>query len=464
MRVYNTLTRKVEEVMPLEEGHVRLYTCGPTVYNFAHIGNYRAYMFEDLLRRHLKASGYRVTQVMNITDIDDKTIRGAREQGVSLADYTRTYIDAFFAELDALNIERAEHYPAATNHVAEMIALIERLFEAGKAYRSEDGSVYYNVASFEGYGKLAHLDTSGLRAGARVLHDEYDKENLADFALWKAWDEADGDVAWESPWGRGRPGWHIECSAMSMKYLGETFDIHTGGVDNMFPHHENEIAQSEGATGEPFVTTWMHCEHLQVDGHKMAKSLGNFYTLRDIIDKGYSGREVRYVLLAGHYRQTLNFTFTALDAARASLGRIDEFAARVKETAGDAGAGAVPAWGSAARGLFRAALDDDLNVPEALAALFEMIHAGNRAIDAGEMDAAAAAAVRQVLGEMDAALGVMGGGVDVAGPEVMALVEQRTQARREKHWAEADALRDQLAGLGWEVRDGADGVKVRRKG
>jgi cysteinyl-tRNA synthetase len=462
MKAYNTLTRRVEEVVPLEAGHIRLYTCGPTVYNFAHIGNYRAYMFEDLLRRHLKASGYRVTQVMNITDIDDKTIRGALEQGVSLDTFTRTYIEAFFEDLKTLGIEPAEHYPRATEHIPEMVALVGRLVGSGMAYTSEDGSVYFNVKSFEEYGKLAHLDVSGLRAGARVLHDEYDKESLADFALWKAWDESDGEVAWDSPWGRGRPGWHIECSAMSMKYLGETFDIHTGGVDNMFPHHENEIAQSEGATGKPFVAVWMHCEHLQVDGHKMSKSLGNFYTLRDIIEKGYTGRDVRYVLLSGHYRQTLNFTFKALDAARAALARIDEFATRLRDTAGASGAGDAPAWAADAKQRFDEALDDDLNAPEALAALFDMIHAGNRVMDSGGVDAPGAAGALAVLEGMDLELGVLGAGEEEVGPEVMALVEKRAQARREKRWAEADAIRDQLAGMGWEVRDGAEGAKVKK--
>ncbi|HPG00875.1 MAG TPA: cysteine--tRNA ligase, partial [Kiritimatiellia bacterium] len=281
LRFYNTLTRQIDDFQSLEDGNVRMYTCGPTVYNFAHIGNFRAYVFEDLLRRYLKYSGYQVTQVMNLTDVDDKTIKGALQQGTSLKDYTKTYVDAFFEDLRLLEVEPAEYYPAATDHIPDMIALIHRLFEKGVAYQSDDGSIYFSISKYKDYGKLAHLDMSGLRAGARVAQDEYEKENLADFALWKAWDEKDGDVFWESPWGRGRPGWHIECSAMSMRYLGESFDIHTGGVDNVFPHHEDEIAQSEAATGKQFARYWLHCAHLIVDGKKMSKSLGNFYTQRE---------------------------------------------------------------------------------------------------------------------------------------------------------------------------------------
>jgi len=284
----NSLSRVREEFKPIEPGKVKFYTCGPTVYNFAHIGNFRAYIFEDLLRRYLKYKGYDVYQVMNLTDIDDKTIRDSQKEGISLKDFTGRYIKAFFDDLDTLGIERAEQYPAATEHIPEMVELIKKLTENGYAYEV-NGNYYFKISAFKDYGKLANLDMAGLKAGARVATDEYEKDSVSDFALWKAWDEADGDVYWETEIGKGRPGWHLECSAMSMKYLGNHFDIHTGGVDNMFPHHENEIAQSEGATGEKFVNYWMHCEYLIVDGRKMSKSLGNFYTLRDIIDKGYSG-------------------------------------------------------------------------------------------------------------------------------------------------------------------------------
>ncbi|MEM7395142.1 MAG: cysteine--tRNA ligase, partial [Verrucomicrobiota bacterium] len=297
LKVQNTLSRQLEDVVPLTDNHIRMYTCGPTVYDYAHIGNFRAYVFEDLLRRVLKYAGFEVTQIMNLTDVDDKTIKGAIAKKLPLKEYTKTYIDSFFEDLATLNIEPAEAYPAATDHIPEMITLIETLVEKGYAYQSDDGSVYFSIGKFEGYGKLAHLDLDGMRCGARVSQDEYEKDVAADFALWKAYSENDGDVVWDSPWGRGRPGWHIECSAMAMKFLGESFDIHCGGVDNMFPHHEDEIAQSEAATGKQFVRYWMHNAHLIVDGAKMSKSLGNFYTLRQVVEKGYSGRELRYVLI-----------------------------------------------------------------------------------------------------------------------------------------------------------------------
>ncbi len=463
MQIYNTLTRRKEPLEPIEPGRVGLYTCGPTVYNYAHIGNYRAYMFEDILRRTIKLHGFDVTQVMNLTDVDDKTIRGAIAAGKALKDYTAPFIEAFFEDLKTLSIEPAEVYPAATDHIPEMITLIERLIERELAYVSEDGSVYYAVSKFPGYGKLAHLKLEGLQAGARVAQDEYEKEHVGDFALWKAWDQDDGDVAWESPWGRGRPGWHIECSAMGMKYLGETFDLHTGGVDNMFPHHENEIAQSEGATGKPFVRYWMHNAHLRVNGEKMSKSLGNFFTLRDIIERGSSGREIRYVLINGHYRQTLNFTFAALDAARASLARLDEFMARVRKHAGDATSGEIPPWAVQAENDFRTALGDDLNVPEGLAALFGLVGAGNRALDAGTCAAAEAVAVQGVLERMDSVLGVLAGAECAVArdPAVDLLLEQRAGARAARDWAESDRVRDALAELGWTVRDTPEGQQLK---
>jgi len=460
VKVHNTLSRQVEELAPIEPGHVRMYTCGPTVYDFAHIGNFRAYLFEDLLRRYLKYAGYRVTQVMNLTDVDDKTIRGALAVGLPLREYTRKFKDAFFEDLKALNIEPAEHYPEATAHVPEMVTLIQKLLDKGVAYKSDDGSVYFSIAKFPAYGKLAHLDMSGLRAGARVSQDEYEKENVADFALWKAWDEKDGDVAWDSPWGRGRPGWHIECSAMSSKYLGESFDLHTGGIDNMFPHHEDEIAQSEAASGKPFVKYWMHCAHLVVDGRKMSKSLGNFYTLRQVLDRGYSGREIRYVLISAHYRQALNFTFEALDSARTSLARIDEFRDRLREQA--AGAGSLPAWADKARDGFKAALDNDLGISEALAALFDMVHDGNKAMDAGQKDWNAAA-VLDLLDEFDRVLGVLGKSGNEASEEVRQLAADREKARQSKNWAESDRIRRRLAELGWEVRDTPAGPKLKKK-
>ncbi len=463
MKIFNTLSRTLEDVAPIEAGHMRLYTCGPTVYNAAHIGNFRTYVFEDILRRHLKYRGFRVTQVMNLTDVDDKTIRGARQAGVSLDAYTRTYKDLFFEDVRALGIEAAEHYPAATDHVPEMIALIERLMLKGLAYRSDDGSVYFSVAAFPGYGRLARVDLSGLRAGARVAHDEYEKENVADFALWKAWDADDGDVAWESPWRRGRPGWHIECSAMSMKNLGESFYLHTGGVDNMFPHHDDEIAQSEGATGKPFVRYWMHSAHLVVNGQKMSKSLGNFFTLRDLQKRGYGGRELRYVLLSAHYRQTLNFTLEAVVAARASLARLDEFRRRLDGlAAGAAPLETQPAWAAAGQSGFEAAMDNDLGVPEALAAVFDMAHAGNRAMDRGDVSGSEARAALEVLRRIDAVLGVLFAGEAEADAEITGLVAARQAARAAQNWAESDRLRNVLHDRGWDVRDTPAGPKLTR--
>jgi cysteinyl-tRNA synthetase len=466
LHFFNSLTRRKDPFQPMDGQLARLYTCGPTVYNFAHVGNFRAYIFEDVLRRTLRHAGYGVLQVMNLTDIDDKTIRGSRQAGVPLKEFTRPFIEAFFADLRTLNIEPAEIYPAATDHVPEMIALIQRLLANGLAYLSDDGSVYFKVSAFPSYGKLAHLDLSGLRAGARVAQDEYEKESVGDFALWKAWDENDGDVAWDSPWGRGRPGWHIECSAMGMKYLGESFDLHTGGVDNLFPHHENELAQSEGATGKPFVQFWMHCAHLRVNGEKMSKSLGNFFTLRDLLARGYAGRELRYVLINGHYRQPLNFTFDAVDAARTSLARIDEFVDRLTETAAGAPPGsALPAWAAEIQRQFDASVFDDLNIPEALAALFALVREGNSAMQGGTLAASGAAAVLELIAGFDRVLGIISFGrrdTRALPPEVAQLIEGRQAARQAKNWAESDRLRDELKRLGWEVRDGKEGQKVKK--
>ena len=463
IRFYDTMARALREFVPLEPGRVRMYTCGPTVYNYAHIGNFRAYVFEDLLRRWLQACGLQVTQVMNLTDVDDKTIAGALREKLPLREFTQRFKDAFFRDIRELNIEPAEQYPAATDHIPEMIALIQTLIDKGFAYRSEDGSVYYSIDKFPHYGCLAHLDKTGMRAGARVAQDEYEKENLADFALWKAWDARDGDIAWDSPWGRGRPGWHIECSAMSMKLLGPTFDLHTGGIDNMFPHHEDEIAQSEAATGQKFVHYWMHCAHLVVNGQKMSKSLGNFFTLRDLLGKGYSGREIRYVLIGTHYRQSLNFTFESLDAARTALARLDAFRQRLEEQAGTAGpGGATPAWAEAGRAAFRAALSDDLNISGSLAALFDLLRDGNKALDAGGVKPGEARAALAVYDELDRVLGVLQPPAAAVDPEVLALVEQRQAARKAKSWAESDRLRDAIAAKGWVVQDTAQGPKVKR--
>ena len=451
MKVFNSLTRQNEDLKPIAENTIRLYTCGPTVYNFAHIGNFRAYTFEDILRRVIQFNGMKIKQVMNLTDVDDKTIKGANAAGVKLTDYTKTYKDAFFADLKKLNIQSAEVYPAATDHIPEMIDLVADLVKKGIAYQSEDGSVYFNVRKFPGYGKLAHIDFDHQQTGARCASDEYDKENVGDFALWKAWEESDGPVAWDSPWGKGRPGWHIECSAMSMKYLGETFDLHTGGIDNLFPHHENEIAQAEASTGKEFVKTWMHCAHLRVNGEKMSKSLGNFFTLRDLLEKGYTGREIRYVLINAHYRSGLNFAFTALDDARKALARVDACVAQATE-------GEIPAWAQQHLDAFTAAVNDDLNIPSAFAALFALVRDANGKGAAGTLG---------VFKRMDEVLGVIffeneKKSVEIPS-DIQAMLDQRAEARKAKNWAESDRLRDALAAAGWLVKDSKDGQTVTRK-
>ncbi len=465
MKVFNSLTRREESLAPLADNTVRFYTCGPTVYNFAHIGNFRAYTFEDILRRVIQFNGMKVKQVMNLTDVDDKTIRGANAAGVALTDYTKTYKDAFFADLKKLNIQPAEVYPAATDHIPEMIALVEKLVEKGVAYKSDDGSVYFAVTKFPGYGKLAHIDFDNQRTGARCAADEYDKENVGDFALWKAWEESDGPVGWDSPWGRGRPGWHIECSAMSMKYLGETFDLHTGGIDNLFPHHENEIAQAEAATGKEFVKTWMHCAHLKVNGEKMSKSAGNFFTLRDLLEKGWSGREIRYVLVNAHYRQGLNFAFTALEDARKSLERIDRCVDALAAAANGDASGETPDWAAKCLDDFSAAVNDDLNTPKAFAALFELVRHANAQLQGG-LSPAQAASVLDVFKRMDSVLGVIffGKAAKAEVPaEIQALLDQRAEARKAKNWAESDRLRDAIAAAGWLVKDSKDGQSVTKK-
>ncbi len=471
LKIHNSFSHTLEVFEPIAPPKVSLYTCGPTVYNYAHIGNYRAYIFEDLLRRYLAYSGYDVTQVMNLTDVDDKTIRGAIEAGLSLNDFTKPFKEAFFKDLDLLNIERAEHYPAATDHIDGMIKLIETLIEKGHGYVSDDGSVYFRISSFDQYGKMARLDMNGMQAGARVDQDEYDKESLADFALWKAWSEGDGPVGWESPWGRGRPGWHIECSAMSMQYLGNSFDLHTGGVDNLFPHHEDEIAQSECASGEKFVKYWMHCEHLLVENSKMSKSKGNFFTLDDLFAYGITGRELRYVLLAAHYRAKLNFKydhdakrFESLESARVSLQRIDEFIDRLKGLPDNASEESPSEleWIAEADQRFRLALDQDLNMPEALSVLFSLVTLGNREMDEGGMTASDAQALLAVLRGFDTVFGYLFWASDGPPADVVALAEERDRARSGKDYAESDRLRDAIAEFGWQVKDTANGGKLTK--
>ncbi len=460
----NTLTKKIEEFIPIKKNKVKMYTCGPTVYDYAHIGNFRTYIFEDLLRRYLKFRGYKVIQVMNLTDVDDKTIKGSIENKISLNEYTKKYIEAFFEDIELLNIERAEYYPRATEHINEMIELIKRLINNGIAYQVGN-SVYYSIGKFKDYGKLSGIVLDELQIGKRVNADEYDKENPQDFALWKEWTEDDGDVFWESPWGKGRPGWHIECSAMSMKYLGETFDIHTGGVDNIFPHHENEIAQSTGATGKKFVNYWLHSEHLIVEGKKMSKSLGNFFTLRDLINKGFSPLAIRFILLTTHYRKQLNFTFEGVKGAESSVDRIAEFRANLRLIPGNESGIDIKNIISKVKDEFICALDDDLNASEAIASIFNLIYDMNQLISKNEIKGADAISILHFLDEIDSVLGFIKKSdklIDIDN-ETYKLIELRDVARKQKNYALADEIRKKLLDEGIVLEDRPSGTVWKRK-
>jgi cysteinyl-tRNA synthetase len=461
IRFFNTLTREKERFVPLEPGKAGMYTCGPTVYDYAHIGNFRTFLFEDLLRRWLEFRGFRVLQVMNLTDVDDRTISAAKKQGIPLAEHTKQFIDAFFDDLKSLNVERAEHYPRATEHVPEMVALIKKLLDKGFAYRAEDGSIYFDISKWKDYGKLSKFKVDELKAGARVKADDYEKAEAEDFALWKAWTEEDGPVSWDTEIGRGRPGWHIECSAMSMKYLGETFDIHTGGVDNMFPHHENEIAQSEAATGKKFVNYWLHCEHLLVEGKRMAKRFGNYYTLRDLLGKGYDPMAVRYLLISTHYRQQFNFTFEGLAAAKSAVERLTNFVRRLSEVSGSGSGEEAKQLVMKVRKDFEEAMDDDLNIGQALAALFEFVRDVNNLIDSGKLGKSEAEEVRGLMVTFDKVLGVIGEvKAEVSLPrETQELISAREEARKAKDWKRADEIRVQLRQMGIVVEDTAQGVR-----
>ncbi len=406
LRFFNTLTRQKEEFYTVHPGKVGMYTCGPTIYDFAHIGNFRAYIFGDILRRYLEYKGYQVTYVMNLTDVDDKTIKGSQEEGIPLAEYTKRYRGAFFEDLKSLNIKPADIYPKATDHIKEMEVLVKTLLDKGSAYQNE-GSTYFKIESFPQYGKLSHMDMSGLKAGARVAADEYEKEQLADFALWKSWDEKDGEIFWETEVGKGRPGWHIECSAMSMKYLGKHFDIHTGGVDLIFPHHENEIAQSESATGEKFVNFWLHNEHLMVEGRRMGKRYGNYYTLRDLLDKGYNPIAIRYLLLATHHRQQLNFTFDGLEAAKNALQRLYDFMDNLKLVKGEEDNPELRLLVDKAKKDFEEALDDDLNTSEALGVIFTLVRDINRLLDEKKLSRPDANQVIDMINGFDSVFGLL---------------------------------------------------------
>ncbi|MGQ9565294.1 MAG: cysteine--tRNA ligase [Candidatus Bathyarchaeales archaeon] len=464
LRFFNTLTRKKMRFVPIERGKVKMYTCGPTVYDFAHIGNFRTYVFQDILRRWLEYRGYKVIQVMNLTDVDDRTINASRQQGIPLNQHTQRYIDAFFDHIQRLNIQKAEYYPRATQHIPEMVALVKKLLEKGYAYKAEDGSIYYNIRKFKGYGKLSKVKLKQLKIGARVKVDSYEKEQAWDFALWKAWNQNDGDVYWETEIGKGRPGWHLECSVMSMKYLGETIDIHSGGVDLIFPHHENEIAQSEALTGKKFVNYWLHSEHLMVEGERMAKSLGNYYTVKDLLDKGYRPNAIRFLLLSTHYRQQLNFTFEGLKAAENAVERLALFLDRLLEVDGKSAGQELRALIKQTKKTFEAAMDDDLNITAALATIFDFIRDVNRMIDQGKVSKKEAKAVYDLMMNFDKVLGVMGKIEKKALPrDIEALVQKREEARKVKDWKTADAIRQQLYTMGIILEDTKNGVKWRRK-
>jgi len=467
LTLYDTLTRQKQSLGPPEAaGELKLYTCGPTVYNVVHIGNLRAFVFYDLLRRSLRWLGYRVRHVMNITDVDDKTIRGARAEGVSLREFTERYTALFLEDMAALRILPADALPRATDAIDGMVAMVEGLLANGLAYRSDDGSVYFKITAFPGYGKLSHLDERTLRAGAggRVAADEYEKEDVQDFALWKAWTPDDGDVYWETSLGKGRPGWHLECSALAREHLGESIDIHAGGVDLVFPHHENEIAQSEGASGKTFSRFWAHNEHLMVGGQKMSKSLGNFYTFRDLQRiAGASGREVRYALLTAHYRKQLNLQvtyegegearrparFDSLDAAREALRRLDEFRRSLTGRGGAPAPEAARALLRATREEVAAAIADDLNAPQALGRLFELVKEVNKL---PAFDDAFGAEVQAFLDDIDQVLGFLAPDEVGLSPEEQGLFDGWVAARAAKDWSQADALRARLAERGIQVQ------------
>jgi cysteinyl-tRNA synthetase len=465
LQFFNTLSRRKEDFVPLDPAgkRVSLYTCGPTVYNFAHIGNFRTYVFEDLLRRYLEYKGFDVQHVMNITDVEDKIIEAVKREKSPLVELTARYTKTFFEDRDVLNIKPAHQYPRATEHMTEMFRMIEVLLSKGIAYRSEDGSIYYSIEKFPEYGRLAHIHVDELKPGERVKHDEYEKETVADFALWKAWDEADGEVKWDSPWGPGRPGWHLECSAMSIKYLGEQIDVHCGGVDNIFPHHQNEIAQSEPCTGKQFVKYWLHSAHLQVEGRKMSKSLGNFYTLRDLLEKGWTGREIRYALISTHYREQVNFTFDGLQAARSALQRIDEFLSKLQEIAQPPASDSYdPPHMFGVE--FVGAMNDDLNISGALGAVFDFIRFTNKKLTDGSLHPTEAQAILDEWDEIDKVLGFGIPTKSDVPTEIQQLVDERQTARETKDFKRSDEIRDQLAKQGWTIEDTPKGPRAKQVG
>jgi cysteinyl-tRNA synthetase len=485
-QLFNSMTRAVEPVVPLDPAGKRLslYVCGPTIYNYGHIGNFRTYVAVDLLRRSLRHFGFDVDHVMQFTDVDDKTIRGAREKNQPLQEFTSIYRQAFLDDAKTLNIEIPPRTPNATDHIPEMIALIQKLIDKKSAYVSDDGSVYFRIASFPKYGCLCHLDPAGLISGARVNQDEYEKEGVGDFVLWKKWVAADGEVGWDSPWGRGRPGWHIECSALSMECLGEQIDIHGGGTDLLFPHHENEIAQSEAATGLTFVRHWFHVEHLLVDGQKMSKSLGNMHTVSDVLARGYAGCELRYALLSGaNYGKNLNFTWQGMEDAKTALRRIHEWCTRLAQImTGHETTTELPLATDFLKKLDHS-ISNDLNLSEALGHLFQLIRETNKLFDNDKISPSEARYLynswktfEQLLGVGTVIYGQAHGHATssesvtqskVTSPQVPAdvqiLLDQRTEARKAKNFPRSDELRQAIEALGWKVKDTPKGQELLPK-
>ncbi len=463
LRLHNTLTGRVEDFVPAKPPEVRMYVCGPTVYNRAHIGNFRTFVATDVLRRALRHLGYRVRGVMNVTDVEDRIIKFAADAGTDLRGFTEKWITAFEEDMAAMRLERPEHFPRATDHVPEMIDLIARLHARGHTYSAE-GSIYFRIASFPHYGRLSRLDVSGIEAGVRVDNDRYEKENARDFVLWKRKSDEPKWAQWDAPFGPGRPGWHIECSAMAMKYLGESLDLHCGGVDLIFPHHENEIAQSEGGTGKPFVRHWMHVEHLLVENETMSKSKGNFYMVRDLIEQGHRPEAIRYLLCQAHYGKKLNFSFEGLQHAVAALERIHGFVRRLDEVSGDGPA--VPAVEAAiarSRKAFDEALSEDLNTPEALAAVHNLVSEGNSLLVAGAVTRAGAALLRGAIETYDRVFAVLlPSGEDRLSAGEQAVYDERQAARQNREFQKADAARARLVALGIVLEDTPKGTRWRR--
>lgn len=471
LQFYNTLSRKLESFKPLHNNSVGLYTCGPTVYNAPHIGNWRAFLWEDVLRRYLEYKGFHVVHIMNLTDVDDKTIKGSREKGVSLDEFTKPFKKTFFAESALLNIKPATHFTEATKHIPAMVSLIKKLLKNGFAYRAEDGSIYFAIKKFKAYGKLSKFKLKKLKSGARVSQDEYEKQTASDFALWKAWSLEDGNAFWETELGKGRPGWHIECSAMSMQYLGETFDIHTGGIDNLFPHHENEIAQSEAATGKPFVKYWLHGGHLLVNGQKMSKSLGNFFRLPDL--RQFEPKTIRFALIANHYRKPADFSLSEAEKAGQRLEKINDCIQRLLEFAlrsVDIRAAPDPQADKAALDsikIFESGMDADLNVPKALLGLNNLVKRSNAWLESGKMNVNRARILLEAFKKIDSVLGIISfepKKMEKLGSEIESLIQKREELRKQKKWVEADAIRKQLSEKGIELMDTPQGVKWKKTG